>query len=104
MVSQFVIPSKATWEGASLRLHQIGCIHAGKRSKKQEAVLANISIIRAFAFLRQFARDYKEIKEKIEKLEKDHNAKFEDVFRALNYLLSPKAKREQIGFKISRKE
>ncbi len=105
MVSQSVIPSKSYFGGAlPFAFTEQGVSMLATVLKSKKAVLVNISIIRAFVFLRQFAMDYKEVKEKIEKLEKDHNAKFEDIFKVLNYLLSPKAKRQQIGFKIAKKE
>ncbi len=102
MVSQFVTPSKSYFGGAlPFAFTEQGVAMLSSILKSKKAVLANIAIMRAFVVLRQFALEYKDIKEKIEKLEKEHNAKFEDVFKALNYLLSPKAKRQRIGFRTS---
>ena len=44
--------------------------------------------------------DYKELKRHIEKLEKEMNKKFKDIYEAMNYMLNPpQPKRKPIGFK-----
>jgi len=65
----------------------------------KKAIEVNIAIMRAFVLLRQHLTDYKELKEQIERLEREMNIKFEDINQALNYLLSPKYERKPIGFK-----
>lgn len=68
------------------------------------AIQVNISIVRAFVLLRQYALDYKELKEQIQKLEKEMNRKFKDVFEALNFLINPPAeKRKPVGYKVKMK-
>jgi len=69
--------------------------------KSDKAVDVNVSIMRAFVILRQFTLSYKEIADKLTKLEKKYNKQFKDVFEALDLLLHDKDwdDRERIGFK-----
>jgi len=55
------------------------------RSKK--AIKINISIMRAFVVIREFALSHKELSQKITELESKYNGQFKDVFEALNYLI-----------------
>ena len=70
-----------------------------------KAIDVNISIIRAFVMMRQFALTYKDLAGKIAKLEKKYNKNFADVYKALNLLLADKEaqidfeNRERIGYK-----
>lgn len=69
------------------------------------AVQININIIRAFVLMRQHLSNYKELKEKIEKIETEMNVKFQDIYQAINYLLQKdhqeieQKERKRIGFK-----
>ena len=72
--------------------------------RSDKAITVNIAIMRAFVLLRQYAMNYKDIQEKIHQLEEECKTKFKDIYEAINYLLSPKAKRNPIGFKVSREE
>jgi ORF6N domain len=67
--------------------------------KSHKAIDVNIAIMRAFVLLRQHLADYKDLKEVIAKLEREMNRKFKDINEALHYLLSPKVKSVEIGFK-----
>ena len=73
--------------------------------KSKKAVAVNISIIRAFVMLRQFALTYSELAEKITKLEGRYDKQFADVYEAINLLLQEKQEeieakeRKRIGFK-----
>src|ERR1035437_299943 len=71
--------------------------------KSKKAIAVNISIMRAFALLRQYLSDYKNLKQSIEALEKEMNLKFKDIYEALNFLLSPKSERKPIGYKQNKK-
>ncbi len=63
------------------------------------AIDVNIAIMRAFVLLRQHLADYKDLKEEIGKLEREMKRKFKDIHEALHYLLNPKSKAGEIGFK-----
>jgi hypothetical protein len=54
--------------------------------------------MRAFVLLRQNLSDYQTLKSEIARLEQEMDMQFADINQALNYLLSPPAQREPIGF------
>ncbi len=68
--------------------------------KSKKAIAVNIAVMRAFVLLRQHLADYKDLKEQIEKLEREMNRKFKDINEAMHYLLGPTSKPAPIGFKI----
>ena len=69
------------------------------------AIDINISIMRAFVMIRQFALTYQELNEKLIALEKKHNQKFTDIDQVLNYLIKKdqqviqQTARKQVGYK-----
>jgi hypothetical protein len=69
------------------------------------AIEVNISIMRAFVVLRQFALTYQELSEKLIELEKLHNQKFDDIEQVLKYLIqkdnqkTQQTTRKQVGYK-----
>ena len=69
------------------------------------AIDINISIMRAFVMIRQFALTYQELNEKLLALEKKHNQKFTNIDQVLNYLikkdqqLTQQTTRKQVGYK-----
>jgi ORF6N domain len=73
--------------------------------KSEKAVQMNIIIVRTFVLIRQSALNYKDLAEKIKKLEKKYNKNFREIFKALEYLVSEKQtkkdfkNRTRIGFK-----
>ena len=70
-----------------------------------KAIDVNISIMRAFVFIRQYALTNKNLTDKLKKLESKYNKQFNDVYEALNYLLhkekqdTEQKERKRIGFK-----
>ena len=70
----------------------------------EKAISVNISIIRAFVFMRQYALTYKELTEKL----KEFEGKFSDVYEAIKYLLEKdkthtiQQQRKKIGYKIKK--
>jgi hypothetical protein len=99
--SQFVMSSKKHRGLKYLPLafteQGVAMLSSVLRSKK--AIDVNIAIMRAFVLLRQHLTDYKDLKEEIGKLEREMNRKFKDINEVLRYLLSPKSKPKEIGFK-----
>lgn len=65
--------------------------------KSEQAIIANIAIVRAFIALRQVALQYKELAEKLAQLESTNNKQFKDIYQALNYLIDKKQKEEDFG-------
>ena len=72
--------------------------------RSEQAIIANIIIVRAFIALRQVAIQYKELAEKLAQLENTNNTQFKEIYQALNYLIDKKqkeedfSKRQRIGF------
>jgi hypothetical protein len=66
-----------------------------------QAIEVNISIMRAFVHIRQYALTHKELTDQLRQLE----GKFKDVYEAINYLLqkdnqeTEQKQRKRIGFK-----
>lgn len=77
------------------------------RSKK--AVLANIAIMRAFVFLRQYALKNKDLSNKLRALEMKYDRQFKDIYEAINFLLvkneeeTVQKQRRRIGFRPDEK-
>lgn len=90
--------------------HGVSMLASVLKSKK--AVKMNISIIRAFIALRQFAIKYKELADQITELKEsvgNHNDQLKQIYDTLEDLLEEKAdeksweNREPIGFRQSKK-
>ena len=75
-----------------------------------KAIEVNMSIMRAFVFIRHYALSHKDLTSKLKKLESKYNIQFKDVYKALDYLLEKDkqqeelSKRKRIGFKIPTKK
>ncbi len=73
--------------------------------KSKKARQRTIAIVKAFIAIKQFVLAYKELAEKMAKLEKKYNRQFKDVYEVLDLLLNEKQtrddweKRKRIGFK-----
>ena len=71
----------------------------------EKAIDVNISIMRAFVFMRQYALTHKDLTEKLQELESKYNKQFKDVYDAINFLLqkdnqeAEQKNRKRIGFK-----
>lgn len=67
----------------------------------QKAIQINIQIIRIFTKLREMIDSYKELREKVEELEKTSASNFEQIFHAIKLLIKEDKKpKQQIGFKV----
>jgi hypothetical protein len=68
--------------------------------KSKQAVQVNIQIMRTFTKIREMLVSNKDLREKIEKLEKKYDGQFRAVFDAIARLLAEEVKpRKEIGFK-----
>ncbi|MDP2334925.1 MAG: ORF6N domain-containing protein [Bacteroidota bacterium] len=71
----------------------------------EKAIDVNISIMRAFVFMRQYALTHKDLTEKLQELENKYDKQFKDVYEAINFLLqkdnqeTEQKQRKRIGFK-----
>ena len=67
----------------------------------ERAVMVNIQIMRTFVNLRRIALTYIGLKRKIESMEKNYDAQFQIVFKAIKRLIMPPpAKKRKIGFHV----
>ncbi len=76
--------------------------------KSKKAIQVNISIMRAFVALRQYALGYAELNRKLEDFMIETNMQFSDIYQALTELASQKEQenkpRKRIGFNIQQNE
>ena len=70
-----------------------------------KAIDVNISIMRAFVFIRQYALTHKDLTAKLHELENKYDTQFKDVYDAISYLLAKdktdtnQKQRKRIGYK-----
>ncbi len=73
--------------------------------KSKIALQVNISIMRAFVYIRQYSLSHKDLTEKLQELESKYNLQFKDVYDAINFLLQKdkqkidQDQRKRIGYK-----
>lgn len=71
----------------------------------EKAIDVNISIMRAFVFMRQYALSHKDLTEKLKELENRYDKQFNDIYDAINFLLQKdnqekeQKQRKRIGYK-----
>ena len=72
--------------------------------RSQTAIDVNISIMRAFVILRQYALGYAELNRKLEDFMIETNMQFSDIYQALTELASQKEQenkpRRRIGYNV----
>ena len=65
----------------------------------ERAIMVNIQIMRTFTKLREMIESSKELKKKIEEMEKKYDAQFKIVFEAIKQLVEPEVKpKRKVGF------
>lgn len=70
-----------------------------------KAIDVNISIMRAFVFIRQYALSHKDLTLKLQELESKYDKQFKDVYEAITFLLqkdmqdTEQEQRKRIGYK-----
>ena len=106
LVSQNVIPHMKYFGGtAPFVFTEQGVAMLSSILKSKKAIQMNISIMRAFVMIRQWALTYQELSDKLSDLEKLHNQKFNDIDQVLKCLLqkeqtkTQQANRERVGYK-----
>jgi phage regulator Rha-like protein len=73
--------------------------------KSDRAIQVNIQIMRAFTQLRRLLSTHKDLKKKIEAMERKYDENFRIVFEAIKQLLEPdETPRKEIGFTIKEKQ
>ena len=80
-----------------------GAIMAATILNSPRAVEMSIFIVRAFVKLREMLISHKDLKHKIEEMEKKYDSQFKIVFNAIKELMAPPEKPERkIGFKVEK--
>ena len=103
--SQIVISSWGGRRYAPLVFTEQGVSMLSSVLNSDKAIEVNIAIMRTFVLIRQHALHYKDLHEKLQKLEKKYNKNFKEIYHALNLLLEEKViqeeqrNRDPIGFK-----
>ena len=87
LTSQFVTSSWGGQRHKPFAFTEQGIAMLSSVLKSKKAIQMNISIMRAFVMMRQFALTYQELSEKLIELEKLHNQKFDDIEQVLTYLI-----------------
>ncbi len=65
----------------------------------EKAIAVNIQIIRIFTKLREMVDAYKELREKIEEMEKNNETNFNEIFKVIRHLIREEEKQNgRIGF------
>lgn len=101
MVSQFVIPSKSYFGGSlPFAFTEQGIAMLSSILKSDKAIEINISIIRTFVTIRQFALNYSELQSRINEIE----SQFPEIYNVLNFLVDKDnneniINRTKIGYK-----
>ena len=67
----------------------------------KKAIMVNIQIVRTFTQLRELLSTNKDLREKIENIEKKYDKQLREIFEAIKYLLMEETKtKEPIGFSV----
>ena len=99
VVCQIGIPSKSYFGGAlpfAFTEHGILMLSSVLNSKR--AILVNIQIMKTFTRLRQILATHKELREKIEQMERKYDKQFKVIFEYIKSLLNGDKGKGKIGF------
>jgi hypothetical protein len=105
LTSQIVMSSWGGTRHGTFAFTEQGIAMLSSVLKSKLAIQINISIMRAFVMMRQWAFTHQELSEKLIALEKQHQQKFKDIDQVLTYLLQKDqtkikpAPREKVGYK-----
>lgn len=85
---------------ASVVFTEHGVLMLSSVLKSERATQVNIQIVRTFTKLREMLSKYKDLKEKIEGIEKKYDSRFKVVFDTLKHLLKEEEEKpkNKIGF------
>ncbi len=103
--SQFVTSNRGGLRYLPFAFTEQGVSMLSSVLRSDVAIDVNISIIRAFVQLRQFALSHSELSQKLKELESKYDKQFENIYEALNYLVQKdkqqitQSQRKQIGYK-----
>ena len=105
LTSQFVTSSWGGTRHQSFAFTEQGVAMLSSVLKSKKAIQINISIMRAFVMIRQWALTHQELSKRLDALEQQYGQKFSDIEQVLNFLIQKDQKktqqqqRDRIGFK-----
>ena len=105
LTSQFVMSSWGGTRHQSFAFTEQGVAMLSSVLNSKKAIQINISIMRAFVMMRQWALNHQELSARLDALEQQHGQKFSDIEQVLNFLIQKDQKhvqqqqRDRIGFK-----
>jgi hypothetical protein len=94
--SQIVTSNRGGRRYAPFAFTEQGVAMLSSVLNSEKAIEANIVIMRTFVLIRQHALEYKDLAEKIKKLENKYNKNFKEVFAALELLMQDKQEMEEL--------
>jgi len=97
LTSQIVISNMGGTRHHSFAFTEQGVAMLSSVLRSKNAILINISIMRAFVLMRQWALEYQELQDKLSELEQRFGQKFTDIVQVLNYLIQKDQKQVQQG-------
>jgi hypothetical protein len=104
LTSQFVMSSWGGTRHGSFAFTEQGIAMLSSVLKSKLAIQINISIMRAFVMMRQWALIYHELAERSEELERSHGQRFDGIEQVLNYFKqkdkqSAQQRQKKVGYK-----
>jgi hypothetical protein len=105
LTSQFVTSSWGGTRHQSFAFTEQGVAMLSSVLKSKKAIHINISIMRAFVMMRQWALTHQELSKRLDAIEQQYGQKFSDIEQVLNFLIQKDQKqaqqkqRDRIGFK-----
>jgi hypothetical protein len=99
LTSQIVIPSHGGNRFMPFAFTEQGVAMLSSVLNSPQAIAVNIEIMRTFVVLRKMNLEYEWLHNRLDDLEKRYDAKFDDIFMALEQLLTKPKERNPIGFK-----
>lgn len=102
--SQFVTSNLSLKQGLRIRplvFTEQGIAMLSSVLNSPRAIQINIQIIRIFTKLRRMIDAYKELREKVEEMEKNNETNFREIFRVIRLLIKEDEKpKSKIGFRV----
>ena len=104
-ISQIVTSSEIKFSKSVRCFTEQGVAMLSSVLRSKRAIHVNIQIMRTFTRLRKMLSTHKDLKKKIESMEKKYDEQFQIVFEAIKQLLTEEDKpKKKIGFTVKEKQ
>lgn len=101
LISQFAISSHGGSRKPSFVFTEQGIAILSSVLNSERAIYVNIQIIRIFIKLRDMIEAYKELREKVEEMEKNNESNFQEIFRIIKLILKQEEEpKNPMGFQV----